>query len=221
MTDIESRSAAVDDYLADTLIGPDDALDAARAASHDGGLPDIAVSPPQGKLLSLLASAIGARRILEVGTLGGYSTIWLARAVPADGAVVTLEYSPDHAAVARANIERAGLADRVDVVEGAALDTLPTIGDRGPFDLVFIDADKQNNPRYVEHALAMTRPGSLIVVDNVVRGGRVGDPDDDSPDVVGTRACLALLGSHPRLDATAIQTVGGKGWDGFAIARVL
>ena len=135
--------------------------------------------------------------------------------------MVTLEYSPEHAAVARDNIERAGLSDRVEVVEGAALDTFPTVGDRGPFDFVFIDADKENNPNYVEHALAMTHPGSLIVVDNVVRGGRVADEADESPAVVGTRACLELLGRHPKLDATAIQTVGSKGWDGFAIARVL
>src|SRR5262245_6604988 len=152
MSQIESQSAAVDEYLVDTLIGPDEALDGARAASAAAGLPDIAVSPTQGKLLSLLASSIGASAILEVGTLGGYSTIWLARALAPGGTMVSLEYSPDHAAVARDNLERAGLSDRVEVIVGAALDTLPTLADRGLFDLVFIDADKVNNPRYVEHA---------------------------------------------------------------------
>jgi predicted O-methyltransferase YrrM len=221
MSDIESQSAIVDSYLVRTVIGADADLEAAHAGSIAAGLPDIAVSPTQGMLLSILASSIGARAILEIGTLGGYSSIWLARALAPGGSMVTLEYSPEHAAVARDNIERAGLSDRVEVVEGAALDTLPTIGDRGPFDFVFIDADKENNPNYVEHALAMTHPGSLIVVDNVVRGGRVADEADDSPAVVGTRACLELLGRHPKLDATAIQTIGSKGWDGFAIARVL
>ena len=220
MSQIESQSADVDEYLVDTLIGTDEALDGARTASAAAGLPDIAVSPTQGKLLSLLASSIGASAILEVGTLGGYSTIWLARALAPGGTMVSLEYSPDHAAVARDNLERAGLSDRVEVIVGAALDTLPTLADRGLFDLVFIDADKVNNPRYVEHALTMTHPGSLIIVDNVVRGGRVVDGGSEDADVVGTRECLALLGSHPKLDATAVQTVGSKGWDGFAIARV-
>jgi predicted O-methyltransferase YrrM len=220
MTDTESQAIAVDEYLGETLIGSDDALDAARDASRAAGLPDIAVSPTQGKLLSLLAAAVGARAILEVGTLGGYSAIWLARALAPGGSLVTLEYSADHAEVARTNLERAGVADRVEVIVGAALDTLPTLGDRGPFDLVFIDANKDDNPRYVEHALALTRSGSLIVVDNVVRGGRVADLDDNSPDVVGTRAALQLLADDPRVDATAIQTVGSKGWDGFALARV-
>jgi predicted O-methyltransferase YrrM len=178
------------------------------------------VSPTQGKLLFLLASSIGAASILEIGTLGGYSAIWLARALGDGGSMVSLEYAPEHAAVARTNIERAGLAGRVEVIEGAALDTLAAIVDRGPFDFVFIDADKQNNPRYVERALELTRPGSLIVVDNVIRGGRVADAASDDPDIVGTRACLELMGSHPRLDATAVQTLGVKGWDGFAVARV-
>jgi predicted O-methyltransferase YrrM len=220
VSDIEEQSATVDDYLVNTLVGADEALVAARAASRDAGLPEIEVAPNQGKLLYLLASSIGAASILEIGTLGGYSSIWLARALVPGGAMVTLEYAPKHAAVARQNIERAGLADRVEVIEGAALDTLPTLGDRGPFDFVFIDADKENNPRYVEHALGLTHPGSLIVVDNVVRGGHVADAADDSPAIVGTRACLELMGTHPKLDSTAIQTVGSKGWDGFAIARV-
>jgi predicted O-methyltransferase YrrM len=220
VTDIERRWAAADDYLVRTLVGADNALEAASTASREAGLPDIAVAPNQGKLLHLLAASIDAAKILEVGTLGGYSTIWLARALPPGGSLVTLEYAPDHAAVARQNIERAGLSDRVEVIEGAALDTLPGLADRAPFDFVFIDADKPNNPHYVEHAVAMTRPGSLIVVDNVVRGGRVADSDDDDPAVVGTRACLELMASHPRLEATAVQTVGSKGWDGFALARV-
>jgi predicted O-methyltransferase YrrM len=219
VTDIERQSAAVDDYLMATLVDADEALDAARRASRDAGLPAIEVVPNQGKLLYLLASSIGAASILEVGTLGGYSSIWLARALAPGGSMVTLEYAPEHAAVARNNIERAGLADRVEVIEGAALDTLPTLADRGPFDFVFIDADKPNNPRYVEHALALTHPGSMIVVDNVIRDGRVAEPSDD-PAIAGARACLELMGTHPKLESTAIQTVGSKGWDGFAIARV-
>jgi predicted O-methyltransferase YrrM len=218
--DIESQSAAVDDYLDNTLVGADDVLAAARAASTAAGLPDIAVSPTQGKLLLLLASSIRSASILEIGTLGGYSAIWLARALAPGGSMVTLEFASEHAAVARTNIERAGLSDRVEVIEGAALDTLPSLGDRGPFDFVFIDADKKNNTQYVEHALALTHPGSLIIVDNVVRGGRVADAESDEADVVGTRACLELMGTHPKLDSTAVQTVGSKGWDGFAIALV-
>jgi predicted O-methyltransferase YrrM len=218
--DIESKSAAIDDYLVSVLIGVDDALDAAQAASRDAGLPQIEVSATQGKLLQLLASSIGAASILEIGTLGGYSAIWLARALPDSGSMVSLEYAPEHAAVARSNLARAGLADRVEVIEGPALDTLPTIAERGPFDFVFIDADKQNNPRYVEHAVGLTHQGSLIVVDNVIRGGRIADATSDRPDVVGTRECLELMGSHPKLDSTAVQTLGSKGWDGFAIARV-
>jgi predicted O-methyltransferase YrrM len=220
VTDIESQSAAVDEYLDDTLVGADDVLATARAESSAAGLPDIAVSPTQGKLLYLLASSIGAASILEIGTLGGYSTIWLARALAPGGSMVTLEYAPEHAAVARKNIERAGLSDRVEVIEGAALDTLPSLSGRRAFDFVFIDADKANNPHYVEHALGLTHPGSLIVVDNVVRGGRVVDAASDESDVVGTRACLELMGTHPNLDSTAVQTVGSKGWDGFAIALV-
>jgi predicted O-methyltransferase YrrM len=220
VTDIESQSAAVDDYLDDTLVGADDVLAAARAESSAAGLPDIAVSPTQGKLLYLLASSIRAASILEIGTLGGYSTIWLARALAPGGSMVTLEYAPEHAAVARKNIERAGLSDRVEVIEGAALDRLPSLSGRGAFDFVFIDADKANNPHYVEHALGLTHPGSLIVVDNVVRGGRVVDAESGESDVVGTRACLELMGTHPNLDSTAVQTVGSKGWDGFAIALV-
>jgi predicted O-methyltransferase YrrM len=209
---------AVDGYFTGLAVGADPALDAALRESDAAGLPQIAVSPTHGKLLNLIARMRGARRILEVGTLGGYSTIWLARALPADGELVTLEYSAKHADVARANIARAGLADRVEVRVGAALDTLPTL--EGPFDVVFIDADKPNNPDYFRWALRLTRPGSVIVVDNVVRGGRVADPGDTDPAVVGTRRVNELLATEPTVSATMLQTVGGKGYDGFALAYV-
>ena len=209
---------AVDGYYSGLLVGQDAALDAALADSEAAGLPAISVAPSHGKLLHLLARLQGARSILEIGTLGGYSTIWLARALPADGQLITLEYDPKHAEVARANIARAGLADRVEVRLGAALDTLPSL--EGPFDLSFIDADKVNNPAYFRAALAMSEPGSVIVVDNVVRGGGVADPDSTDPSVLGTRELADLLASEPRVDATAVQTVGSKGYDGFAIALV-
>ncbi|MFJ9856236.1 O-methyltransferase [Streptomyces albogriseolus] len=216
---------AVDDWFTGRLLDddPDEALAAALRDSDAAGLPPIAVSPLQGKLLQLLARLTGARRVLEIGTLGGYSTIWLGRALPADGRLVTLEYDPRHAEVAVRNIARAGLAERVEVRVGPALESLPKLADEQPppFDLVFIDADKANNPHYVEWALRLTAAGSLIVLDNVVRGGRVADPENTDPDVVGTRAALDLFGSHPRLDATAVQTVGAKGYDGFALARVV
>ncbi|MCX4619908.1 O-methyltransferase [Streptomyces albogriseolus] len=216
---------AVDDWFTGRLLGddPDEALAAALRDSDAAGLPPIAISPLQGKLLQLLARLTGARRVLEIGTLGGYSTIWLGRAMPADGRLVTLEYDPRHAEVAVRNIARAGLAGRVEVRVGPALESLPKLADEQPppFDLVFIDADKANNPHYVEWALRLTAAGSLIVLDNVVRGGRVADPENTDPDVVGTRAALDLFGSHPRLDATAVQTVGPKGYDGFALARVV
>ncbi|WP_439812329.1 O-methyltransferase [Streptomyces sp. P9-2] len=216
---------AVDDYFTERLLGddPDDALTAALRESDAAGLPPIAVSPLQGKLLQLLARIQGARRVLEIGTLGGYSTIWLGRALPADGHLVTLEYDPRHAEVAVRNIARAGLAEQVEVRVGPALESLPKLADEQPppFDLVFIDADKANNPHYVEWALRLTAAGSLIVLDNVVRGGRVADPDNTDPDVLGTRAALEMFGTHPRLDATAVQTVGVKDHDGFALARVV
>ncbi|MFI8187750.1 O-methyltransferase [Streptomyces sp. NPDC085946] len=213
----------VDDYFTAHLAPDDDALAAALRDSEAAGLPQIAVTASQGKLLQLLAEIQGARHILEIGTLGGYSTIRLARALPADGRLISLEYSPKHAEVAVRNIARAGLDKLVEVRVGPALESLPRLADENPppFDLVFIDADKANNPHYVEWALKLTRTGSLIVVDNVVRGGRVADPDDTAPDVRGTRAALELIGSHPRLSGTAVQTVGGKGYDGFALARVL
>ncbi|HUC38160.1 MAG TPA: O-methyltransferase [Acidimicrobiales bacterium] len=213
---------AVDSYINAALVGDDPALDAALAASAEARLPPIAVAPNQGKLLHLLAVVCGARRILEIGTLAGYSTIWLARALPRDGRLVTLEYDPKHAKIARANLERAGLSSVVEVRVGAALDTLPKLAaeDLGPFDLVFIDADKPSTPDYVSWALELSRPGSLIVVDNVVRDGKVADPESRDESILGMRRTFDMLGSDPRLDATALQTVGIKGYDGLAVALV-
>jgi len=210
--------AEVDEYLDTTLLDDDPVLSAALEDSDAAGLPKIAVSAQQGKFLSLLATAIGARRILEIGTLGGFSTIWLARGAGRDGRVTTLEYEPKHAEVARANIDRAGVGDRVEVLVGAALDTLPSVTG-GPFDLVFIDADKENNPGYLEWAVKLTRPGSVIVVDNVIREGAILSPDQDAV-VRGTRRVLELMGEHPGLDTAVLQTVGAKHWDGFALALV-
>jgi predicted O-methyltransferase YrrM len=209
---------AVDRYLTDLLVKPDAALDAALVDSAAAGLPAINVSPPQGKLLHLLARLMGAKTILEIGTLGGYSTIWLARALPPGGRLVTLEYDPKHAAVARTNIERAGLADVVELGLGPALETLPKL--TGPFDLVFIDADKPSTPDYFTWSLKLSRPGGLIIVDNVVRKGGVVDPNNDDENVRGVRRCLEMMAAEPRVTATAIQTVGGKGYDGFALAVV-
>ncbi|GIH04155.1 O-methyltransferase [Rhizocola hellebori] len=211
---------AVDDYIGERLVGEDAALHEVAKASEMAGLPAIAVAPNQGKLLHLYAKMIGAKRVLEIGTLGGYSTIWLARALPADGLVVTLEYSPEHAEVAEANIAHAGVADRVQVRVGAALDLLPDLAGEAPFDLVFIDADKQNNANYFQWALRLTKPGSVIVVDNAVRGGAIADPSRDSSDVVGTRQLYDVVSAETRVTATAVQTVGAKGHDGFLIARV-
>lgn len=209
----------VDNYFEGVLIGDDAALDAARKANRAAGLPDIAVAPNQGKLLHLMARMIGAKRILEVGTLGGYSAIWLARALPAGGELVTLEYNPKHADVARANIEAAGLADRVTVITGAAIDTLPTL--KGPFDFSFIDADKQSNPDYFQWALKLSRKGSVIVVDNVVRYGQVIDAKSDDPNIRGIRRLNEIMAAEKRVDATALQTVGVKGYDGLAVALVV
>ncbi|MBV2353745.1 O-methyltransferase [Streptomyces sp. J2-1] len=213
----------VDAYFGAALAREDEALGAALRESKAAGLPPIAVSPTQGKLLRLLAEIQGARNILEIGTLGGYSTIWLARALPEDGRLISLEYDPVHADVAVRNLARAGLDRITEVRVGAALDSLPKLADENPppFDLTFIDADKVNNPRYVEWALRLSRAGSLIIVDNVVREGRVADPADTDPSVVGTRAAIDLIATHPRLSGTAVQTVGSKGYDGFALARVL
>jgi predicted O-methyltransferase YrrM len=212
----------VDDYLATRLLPGDDVLDAAVADSAAAGLPPIQVSPLQGKFLHLLAQLSGAREILEIGTLGGYSTIWLARAVPAGGRVVSLELLPANAAVARTNIARAGLTDRAQVLVGPALDTLPTLRDLGygPFDLVFIDADKGNNPHYLRWAIDLARSGTVIVVDNVVRHGSVADPDNSGDDVRGTQEMFNLAAQIDGFDATVLQTVGVKGYDGFLVGRV-
>ncbi|WP_039798661.1 O-methyltransferase [Nocardia araoensis] len=213
--------ADVDRYLVETLVADPDS-DAALEANKAAGLPAIDVSPPQGKFLHLLARTVGARRVLEIGTLGGYSTIWLARAVGPKGRVVTLEFAARHAEVARANLERAGVGDRVEIRVGAALDSLPVLAeeDPEPFDLVFIDADKVNNSNYVLWALRLTRPGSVIIVDNVVRGGKIADEHSEDPNAQASRELVELLTAEPSLDATVVQTVGGKGWDGFAYAVV-
>lgn len=213
---------AVDSYVSDMLVSPDKALDAALEASGDAGLPEIAVAPNQGKLLMLLARSINARTVLEVGTLGGYSTIWLARALPKDGRVVTLEAEPRHAEVARANFKRARLGAMIDVRLGRGLDLLPKLAaeKRLPFDFVFIDADKENIPDYFTWALKLTRPGGIIVVDNVIRGGKVLDAGSKDPSVRGVRRFNEMLKKEKRVSATTIQTVGVKGYDGFTLALV-
>ncbi|OYW56600.1 MAG: methyltransferase [Rhizobiales bacterium 17-65-6] len=212
----------VDAYIEATLLGTDPVLEAVLAASHAAGLPEIAVSPAQGRLLALYVKMLKARRVLEIGTLGGYSTLCMARAQPEDGRLVTLEFDPAHAAVARANFEQAGLAARIDLRVGRAIDTLPEIAKEGlgPFDLVFIDADKPSNPDYLAWALRLTRPGALIICDNVVRDGAVADPASSDPRVIGTRRMFEMMAAEPRLTVTAIQTVGCKGYDGFAVALV-
>lgn len=214
--------AAVDQYLVDSLLTPDPALDAALRDSEDAGLPAINVTPNQGKMLHLLARLCGARSILEIGTLGGYSTIWLARALPPGGRVVTLEAVAKHAEIARRNIERAGLADVVELRLGPALETLPALQaeGRGPFDFVFIDADKVSLPAYFDWSMRLTRPGGVIVADNVVRKGAVADAASGDANVQGARRLFERIAAEPRASATAIQTVGSKGYDGFALIRV-
>lgn len=214
----DERWAAVDDYVTGKLLGPDAALAATLAANADAGLPAIDVSAAQGKMLHILARMAGARAILEIGTLGGYSTIWLARAAGPGGRVVTLEVDPHHAAVARVNLDRAGVGDRVEVIVGAAIDSLATLP--GPFDFVFIDADKENNVAYLRAAIGLSRPGTTIIVDNVIREGGVIDPASDDPRIAGTRALFDAVAAEPRLTATAVQTVGAKKWDGFLMALV-
>ncbi|MFJ2414537.1 O-methyltransferase [Streptomyces brevispora] len=213
----QARWAEVDDYFNALLVGSDEALDAAVEASEKAGLPAIQVAANQGKLLNLLARLQGARTVLEIGTLGGYSTIWLARALPEGGRLVTLEADPECAEVARRNIERAGLADVVEIRVGRALDTLPELAEQGygPFDVVFIDADKPSNPDYLAWSLKLTRPGSLIVADNVVRDGEVVDAASEDPKVRGVRRFTELVAAEPTLTATALQTVGSKGYDGL------
>lgn len=209
---------ATDVLLDRLLLGEDPALGGALADSEAGGLPPIEVSAQSARLLYLLTRISGARRVLEIGTLAGYSTICLARGVGAEGAVVTLESEQRHADIAAGNLRRAGVADRVEIIVGPALETLPGLS--GDFDLVFIDADKENNADYVRHAIRLGGPGTVIVVDNAVRAGRILDPAADDHQARGVRAMLEMVGSHPDLEATAIQTVGAKGWDGFVLARV-
>jgi predicted O-methyltransferase YrrM len=218
----DERWLAVDRYIAETLIGSDAALDAAVEASDAAGLPQIAVAPNQGKLLHILALIRGARRILEIGTLGGYSTIWLARALPPGGRLVTLEADEKHARVARANIDRAGLGADVEVRLGPALETLPLLEAEGagPFDVTFIDADKPNIPAYFEWALKLAAPGALIIVDNVIRDGAVADASSTDASVLGVRRLNEMLRDEPRVTATTIQPVGAKGYDGLTIALV-
>ena len=217
----EPDPKALDELFNRVLRSEDDALIAAREAGAAAGMPAIEVSAQHGKLLFLLATATHATRVLEIGTLAGYSTIELARGVGAGGRVVTLEYEPRHAEVARQNLARAGVDDRVEVIVGAALDTLPTlVGREEPFDLIFIDADKENNVAYVEWAIKLGAPGSIIVVDNIARSGRVLDPAPDDLQARAVRDMLEMMGEDPRLDAAAIQTVGTKGWDGFAVAII-
>ena len=214
--------SAVDDYIAENLLPADTVLEAALRSNRSRGLPAIDVSPAQGKLLYLLARMNGAKRILEVGTLGGYSTIWLARALPKDGKVVTLELEQHHADVAQVNFKMAGLSDRIDLRIGPALKSLEMLGaeNAGPFDLVFIDADKPNNPNYLTWAMRLSRPGTVIVCDNVIRDGAVLEENGSDPNVEGARAAFSFMAKAAGLEATAIQTVGAKGYDGFAIAIV-
>jgi predicted O-methyltransferase YrrM len=218
----KKKWTAVDRYISEALIPADPVLEAALAASDKAGLPSIAVTPGQGRLLMILAQAIGARTILELGSLGGYSTIWLARALPADGRLITLEFDPKHAEVTRANVARAGFADKVEIRIGKALETLPELALEGlaPFDFIFIDADKGNYPGYVEWAVKLSHPGTLIIGDNVVRDGKVIDANDPDPSIQGVRRMNEIIAAEPRLVATAIQTVGSKGYDGFMIAIV-
>ena len=215
--------AAVDQYLSDLLLPADPILNSVLEASEAAGLPPINVSPTQGKLLNLMARMCGAKRILEIGTLGGYSTIWLARALPADGKLITLEAEPKHAKVATANLDRAGLSKPVEVRLGPAQQSLSQLVDQEspPFDFIFIDADKPGYPDYLQWSLNLARPGTVIVADNIIRDGAIIEPSHEDPRVQAVRKFNQLLGSNPRLSATALQTVGSKGYDGFAVALVL
>ena len=213
----------VDRYFGGQLIAPDPALDAALAANREAELPAIDVTPLQGKFLELLARMTNARRILEIGTLGGYSTIWLARALPANGSVVTLELEAKHAAIAASNLERAGLLERVDLRVGRAVDSLQTLvaDNAAPFDLIFIDADKAGYPDYLDWSLRLSRPGTVLLADNVVRDGKVIDPKNPDPNIQGVRRFTERIAAEPRLSTTVLQTVGSKGYDGFTLAIVL
>ncbi|WP_128895928.1 O-methyltransferase [Longirhabdus pacifica] len=212
----------VDDYFTSKLQAQDDATDYVLEANQEAGLPAIDVSANQGKLLYLLAKMRGAKNILEIGTLGGFSSIWMARALPADGKLITLEYDEKHAQVAEQNIEKAGLGDKVDIMVGAALDTLPKVEQQGHtnFDFIFIDADKVNSPNYVQWALKLCTPGAVIIADNVVRNGRVIDPHSEDEGIVATRDLMDMMSREDRIESTAIQTVGSKGYDGFLIGVV-
>lgn len=214
---------AAEEFLSRTVVHPDEALQQAVRSAAEAGMPAIEVAPNAGKLLKLLVQMSGARRVLEIGTLAGFSTIWMGRGLPADGTLVTCEYLPKHAEVAWANIDFAGLGEKVEIRLGPALDTLAALADeeREPFDFIFIDADKENNGRYLDWAIRLGRPGATVVLDNTIWEGAVLDPDMDPENAPGIIEALKLLGEHPRLDATVIQTVGAKGWDGFALARIL
>ncbi|HAT1627323.1 TPA: O-methyltransferase [Klebsiella oxytoca] len=217
---MQQQWSAVDNYLVEALIPNDPLLNQVLENNQRAGLPAIDVAANQGQFLALLVRMTGARRILDIGTLGGYSTIWMARELPADGELVTLEADANHAAVARENLRMAGVDKLVEVREGPALATLEKLGDHPPFDLIFIDADKPNNPNYLRWALRYSRPGTLIIGDNVVRDGEVTDPHSADDRVQGVREFIAMMGSDPRLTVTALQTVGSKGWDGFTLAWV-
>ncbi|GAA1531813.1 putative O-methyltransferase YrrM [Microbacterium ginsengiterrae] len=210
-----------DEFLSDVLVGHDPDLEAALAAQNEAGLPPIEVAPVSGKLLSLLTRISGARRVLEIGTLGGYSTIWLARAVGDGGEVVTIEAEPGNAAIARESIDAADLGERVAIRIGRAADVLPTLEGSEPFDLVFIDADKESNTVYLDWAARLGRPGTVVILDNIGREGEIVREDTTDSKVIGTREALQMLADDPRFDATALQTVGVKGWDGVALAVIV
>lgn len=216
---MHAKWSAVDEYLVNTLLPADPVLDNLLLHNQQSSLPPIDVAPNQGQLLALLVQISGARKVLEIGTLGGYSTVWMARALPEDGCVVTLEADAHHARVAQENIRSAGL-NNVEIRVGSAADTLPGLAALAPFDLIFIDADKPNNPLYLEWALKYSRSGTLIIGDNVVRDGEVTNPESPDERVQGVRKFIEMLGQDPRLTVTALQTVGSKGWDGFTLARV-
>ncbi len=217
---MQQRWSAVDNYLEEALIPNDSLLNRVLANNKRAGLPAIDVAATQGQFLALLVRMTRAKRVLEIGTLGGYSTIWMARELPVDGELLTLEADAHHAAVARENLRLAGVDNKVEVMEGPALASLETLGDRPPFDLIFIDADKPNNPNYLRWALRYSHPGTLIVGDNVVRDGEVANPESTDERVQGVREFIRMMGSDPRLTVTALQTVGNKGWDGFTLAWV-
>ncbi|MEJ8325509.1 O-methyltransferase [Kosakonia sacchari] len=217
---MQQKWSAVDEYLVKQLIPEDEILTQVLANNQRAGLPAIDVSPAQGQLLALFVRMTRAKRILEIGTLGGYSTLWMARELPSGGELLTLEADPLHAAIARENLQLAGVAHQVTVAEGPALQTLENLGERPPFDLIFIDADKPNNPNYLKWAMHYARPGTLIIGDNVVRDGEVTNPTTTDASVQGVRKFIEMIGADPRLTATAMQTVGVKGWDGFTLAWV-